>query len=136
MLVVHPEFEIIFTQGLGRQADVFQDSQVGKEVGYLKGTADPEMCDLVGRGPGDVLPLEKNLSPGGIQAGAQQVKEGRFACSIGSDDGMQPVLTHLQIDVFDSDQSSKFFPEVLCFENDSLFFHALSPWRSGGGKHV
>jgi hypothetical protein len=53
----------------------------------------------------------------------QQVETGRLACTIGSDQGVNRVAAHAQVDVFHSDEACKFLRQPFRLENYFFFGH-------------
>ena len=59
----------------GGQANILKDTQVGKDVGDLEGSADATMRSLVQRQARDVLTLEEHLTASRFGIAAEQVEK-------------------------------------------------------------
>ena len=64
---------------------VFQRGHVGEQADVLERAGDAQRGDLVGRQPGDVLPVEEHAPAGRLVEAGDRVEEGRLARAVRPD---------------------------------------------------
>ena len=111
---------------LGRDANVFGDGKLGKDLGDLEGSRHAARDPLVWRKRRDVAPVEQDGARGRREEAAHQIEERRLAGAVRADDGAQFAGLDGQRHILDGDEIA----EPLGGGVDLEQGHAFAPARS------
>src|SRR5262249_5631814 len=82
-------------------AHVFPDAELGKDIGDLEGARKSAPVDLIGRQLADRNAVEPDFAGTGGEQSADQIEQGRFAGTIGTNDGVALAFGDGKIDAAD-----------------------------------
>jgi hypothetical protein len=118
------EIEEINRATMGAHLKILKNRHIEKGARNLKGPSHTGPRNLVRKEMDDRSALEKDVSVGGPVDSGDAVDQGRFSCSIGSDQAQNLTLLDRQINPLECGETAKHPAHVLYRQNHS-FFHGL-----------
>ena len=107
--------EIVMSQGLACEADIFKRRETWENVGNLKRASDAEVRDSLHGGVRNLDPLEKHVTARRIECAAEQIEQRRFTRAVGTDNRMKCARVNSKIHVVDSHQAAEFLAQLAPF---------------------
>jgi hypothetical protein len=110
---------------------IVHDRGVGKEFNILKSAGDSLSGDTVRSFPHQILTIQGDFPMIRFIYSIDQIEDGGFAGSVGTDNGKDGILFHLKTDIVDGRQTPETDVEVF---NSEMIHRVLIPWKQVKGK--
>jgi hypothetical protein len=98
--------------GMGADPDVVEHREIGEKCHVLKGAADADFGDLVGRARQDALAFHQNVAGAGLIEPGEAVEERRLAGAVRSDQAEDRALVHVERHTVQRDDAAEHDADV------------------------
>ena len=100
--------------------DIVKNCKIVKKSDILKCPGDAGLIDIHNSLSSGVFSVKKDRASGGFIYFGEQVKDGRLACAVGTDQSYDFFIVNSEIEIIDGRQSAEIDSQLFDFQNGGL----------------